>query len=198
MMNSFNLVKSKISGTDKKNESDAKPQIHESVLHFNTGTIIYGEIYCPDNCYFDGKVFGNVTIGSKLVLGVNSEILGNVIAENLLVKGKVTGNITCNNKTVFEEGAVVKGRELKTKVLSVENGAILNFDVVVMTDSVRNKEVLAVDRSANKVESVLNDDKTTVCEGDVEFVQKADDSVEIEVKKNDNDDLFLFNIFQNH
>lgn len=197
-MNSFNLVKSKISNTDSKSENDAKPQIHESVLHFNTDTIIYGEIYCPDNCYFDGKVFGNVTIGSKLVLGTHSEILGNIIAENLIVKGKVTGNITCNNKTVFEEKAVVKGRELKTKVLSVENGAVLNFDVVVMTDSVRKKAVMAGDSSVNKVESVLKDDKITVCDDGIESVQKTDDFEEIEVKKKDNDDLFLFNIFQNH
>lgn len=169
-------------GTAPASDNNSKPVI-DKVLQFSAGTTIHGELVCPDSCYFNGKIFGNICIGSKLVLGESSEVLGNVSAKDLTVKGKVTGSIHVKNRVNFMNPSVSEGRKLETKFLEVENGASLNFDQVIMDP----------EKTIPEREDILQNQKA---ESSGKNPEKASPG-QAKKQEPESDDLFLFNIFQN-
>jgi len=109
----------------------------EKVSKFQAGTEIQGQFNCLDNCYFDGKIEGDIKIYNKLVLGENALVIGNVYAKNLIVNGRVIGDIFVENKAVFSESSNVRANILSIQLLEVKNGAVLNVDNLIMKSTGR-------------------------------------------------------------
>lgn len=104
----------------------------DEVTRFSTGTNIIGLLTCSDKCYFDGTLNGTLSVKNKLVLGINSEVVGGVSAGDLLAKGKINGPVKVENKTVYCSTSTVIGSAFETNFLVVEQGAVLNLGSMSM------------------------------------------------------------------
>ena len=122
-----NLKSFSVDNTKKNNSNLA-----ERVNQFQTGLQITGQLVSLNSCYFNGKINGNIEIHNKLVLGENSEVVGDVFAKELLVKGKVIGNIIVENKLTLSKSSSINSKSLHTALIEVENGAELNVKNLVM------------------------------------------------------------------
>jgi cytoskeletal protein CcmA (bactofilin family) len=83
----------------------ATPQRHEAVCSIGAGTSIVGNITCDGPAQFYGHIEGEVR-GSELLIGAGAEIVGNVIAQEVIVRGRVKGTIRAVRVLLEADGAV--------------------------------------------------------------------------------------------
>jgi len=89
------------------------------------GTKIIGDIETKGNIRIDGEVVGNINSLSKVVLGVTSEVKGNVKAINAELEGKVSGDIFIEELLTIKESAIINGNITAQKI-HMFPGAVLN------------------------------------------------------------------------
>jgi len=160
-----------------------------NVVQLSTGTIITGVLICPDNCYFNGRIDGNIEAKNKLVLGENSEVRGSVSAQNLISKGRIIGDLIIKNKSIFSSSTIVDAENLQTGLLEVENGATLNFKNISMRTNGLDESVYV-----SKIEyEPIVDTKIKTRKTGSEVKEKTASDVS---PTNNNDNTFLFQIFQ--
>lgn len=75
-----------------------------------------------DDCRIDGRFFGTIIANSKIIIGENAVVKGNVICESANIYGIMEGNIVTGEMLSFMSSAVYKG-EVKVNRLCVEDGA---------------------------------------------------------------------------
>jgi cytoskeletal protein CcmA (bactofilin family) len=95
----------------------------------NEGTTINGDIAAQTDLRIDGKVLGNISCASKVVIGAAAQIAGNVKCNDLTIEGKIKGNIEVNGVLFFRASAVFEG-DVKYKKLVVEEGATITGSLV--------------------------------------------------------------------
>jgi|SRR5665213_1733015 len=88
------------------------------------GAIVDGNLTAPAFARIDGQVTGDVKIEQGLILGEKGAITGNVTTKELVVYGTIQGNLQVQSLEIKASGKITG--EIKTQVLSVENGAIYN------------------------------------------------------------------------
>lgn len=120
---------------NNKQEKIAQAQeITNSSNTIGKGTTITGDVETFGNIRVDGKVIGNVTTKSKLVLGNTSHIEGNILAQNAEIEGEVKGIVEVSELLVLKPSAVVHGNIITNKLL-VESGATFNGDCKMGTST---------------------------------------------------------------
>lgn len=62
------------------------------------GAVFDGNLSAPESVRIDGTVNGNCTCDNEMILGPESQIIGNISAQNIIISGKVEGDITANGK----------------------------------------------------------------------------------------------------
>lgn len=62
------------------------------------GAIFDGNLTAPESVRIDGTVNGNCTCDNEMILGPESQIIGNISAQNIIISGKVEGDITAHGK----------------------------------------------------------------------------------------------------
>lgn len=87
-------------------------------------SVLDGNLKAPAFARIDGQVTGNVQIAEGLILGEKGSILGNVTTKELVVYGTIQGDIAVHSLEIKASGKITG--EIKTQVLSVENGAVYN------------------------------------------------------------------------
>jgi cytoskeletal protein CcmA (bactofilin family) len=165
-----------------------------NVMRFTAGTVITGVLTCPDNCYFDGKIEGGITIGNKLVLGEHSEVRGQVTAGDLMARGSIEGAVIVRGKTIYCSTAAVTAHSFSTRQLVVEQGALLNMDC------------LSMDVDGVEAPPYVPPEYVPVAEPKLRLREMPDElAVEASVKDrekssavNSNEDTLLFQFFQNN
>ena len=70
----------------------------------------------------DGKFVGTLVCGSSVTIGPNSELCGDVEAEEVILGGRLKGTLAAKNRLVLEGTASLEG-EIATCSLVVEEGA---------------------------------------------------------------------------
>lgn len=86
------------------------------------GSKVIGDMIIESNLRIDGEVLGNVTSASKVVIGENGIIKGNLMCSDADIEGKVTGVIKIDGLLALRSKAIVDG-EITTSKLEVEEGA---------------------------------------------------------------------------
>jgi cytoskeletal protein CcmA (bactofilin family) len=85
-----------------------------------------GNLRLNESVRIDGKVFGNVQCASdqpvSVVVGATGEVVGDVIAQRVIVAGRVSGNIHALDRVELHAGCFVQG-DLKYVSIAVEHGA---------------------------------------------------------------------------
>lgn len=62
------------------------------------GAVFDGNLTAPESVRIDGTVNGNCTCDKEMILGPESQIIGNISAQNIIISGKVEGDITAHGK----------------------------------------------------------------------------------------------------
>jgi cytoskeletal protein CcmA (bactofilin family) len=89
------------------------------------GTRIEGKFVCSENVRLDGQIKGEVNVAKKLVMGINSQIEGNVQSQSTAVQGKVKGNVNAAETLQLLPTANVEG-DIKANAFIVDEGAVYN------------------------------------------------------------------------
>ena len=104
-----------------------EPEHFESFLLPN-GVLFYGDIESSNPGRIDGNVSGNVNVNSKLFIGEEATIIGNISAIHIIVQGKVEGNIDCKTKVVICNSAIVNG-DILAETIDIKEGSVITGSV---------------------------------------------------------------------
>jgi cytoskeletal protein CcmA (bactofilin family) len=86
--------------------------------------VLNGNLKAPSFARIDGTVNGDVKVSEGLILGEKGLIAGNVNTKELVVYGVIHGDIDVQSVEIKASGKITG--EIKTQILSVENGAVYN------------------------------------------------------------------------
>ncbi len=109
-------------GKDKVEETNAALRV---MNQFGQGTIITGDVSTEGDVRIDGRVTGNVTSKSKVVIGTTGVIEGNILCQNGYIDGRVNGNIEVSELLILSATANITG-DLKLQKFVVQEGAKFN------------------------------------------------------------------------
>jgi cytoskeletal protein CcmA (bactofilin family) len=110
------------------NNKDTKKdltELRDSSNNIGKGTILEGDIQTFGNIRIEGRLTGNVTSKSKVVLSDSSSIDGSILAQNAEVAGEVKGSVEVSELLILRSSATVHG-DIMTNKLVVESGATFN------------------------------------------------------------------------
>ncbi len=87
------------------------------------GTVLTGEVKAEGDTRIDGELQGKIECSGKIIIGLTGKVIGELKCANLEVLGSVEGKVEASQKSILREKSTIKG-EIKTKVLTIEPGAI--------------------------------------------------------------------------
>ncbi len=105
-----------------KKETPVDPN---SINMIATSTEFKGDLVTETDIKLDGKLEGTLTTKSKLVVGKEGLIKGEVHCKNAVISGKIEGKVFVEELISLEATAQIDG-ELTTSRIAIEPGAILN------------------------------------------------------------------------
>lgn len=108
-----------------KEQKRVADEISNSSNTIGKGTYLEGNIETYGNIRIEGKVTGNVKSKSKVALGNQSHVQGNIIAQNADIEGEVKGKLEVSELLVLKATAVING-DIITGKMVVEPGAVFN------------------------------------------------------------------------
>jgi cytoskeletal protein CcmA (bactofilin family) len=97
------------------------PSRPETICSIGSGTSIVGNIVCDGPAQFYGHIEGEVR-GSELLIGEGAEVVGNVIAQEVIIRGRIKGTIRAVRVRLQATGAV-EG-DIFHRSLSIEDNAL--------------------------------------------------------------------------
>ena len=109
----------------EQNASAAAPADESSALTQNSigkGTIIEGNVHAEGDLLIEGLVKGDVTTRTKLVVGSNAVIEGNILAQHAEIAGRVQGTVKALGLLIINSSGTILG-DVITKDLNVESGS---------------------------------------------------------------------------
>jgi cytoskeletal protein CcmA (bactofilin family) len=108
-----------------KEQKRAADEISNSSNTIGKGTYLEGNIETYGNIRIEGKVTGNIKSKSKVALGHQSHVQGNIIAQNADIEGEVKGKLEVAELLVLKATAIING-DIVTGKMVVEPGAVFN------------------------------------------------------------------------
>lgn len=82
---------------------------------------------------------GNITAQGSVIIGVNTIVVGDIIADSIKLNGKVKGNLTISKMSEFLENALLAG-DVHSQTISMSQGAKLHGNVSVALDSSQSEK----------------------------------------------------------
>lgn len=108
-----------------KEQKRAAEEISNSSNTIGKGTFLEGNVETYGNIRIEGKVTGNIKSKSKVALGPQSHVQGNILAQNADIEGEVKGKLEISELLVLKATAVING-DIVTGKMVVEPGAVFN------------------------------------------------------------------------
>ena len=103
------------------NDSHSEPSVALQNA-IGKGTIIEGHVHAEGDLLIEGTVKGDVTTKTKLVVGPNALIEGNILAQHAEIAGRVQGTVKALGLLVINSSGTILG-DVITKDLNVESGS---------------------------------------------------------------------------
>lgn len=114
----------------------------EAANYISSGTVIEGNIISSEDLQLDGTVKGDIRTTSRLILGPDSIVEGNIVAAEAEVSGRITGTVESKGLLAIRSTCVIEG-DIVTKSLNVESGSSFNGRCQVGTGATDAKPVPA-------------------------------------------------------
>ena len=87
--------------------------------------VIRGELTGSEDLFMDGTIEGTIALtDSRLTLGPNSQVTGNISVQDVVIFGRVDGNIQAMGSIDLRQSAVVIGDVLAGR-LAIEESATI-------------------------------------------------------------------------
>lgn len=106
------------------------------------GTEYQGQLSFKGTVRVDCLFLGDITSDGKLILGKEGNLKGTVRVKELVIHGTLNGEAIVTNRTILHQDAKVAGT-LSTATLVMEEGALLQGELFMGKDIVKNKELKA-------------------------------------------------------
>jgi cytoskeletal protein CcmA (bactofilin family) len=86
-------------------------------------TTFKGDVESDSSIKVIGRVEGDINASGDVVILVNAVVIGNIIAENLVVAGMITGNVHIKRNLRLESTARLKG-DMEVNSFVTDEGAV--------------------------------------------------------------------------
>jgi cytoskeletal protein CcmA (bactofilin family) len=91
--------------------------------------VLRGELSGEEDLTMDGSIVGTITLtGSRLTIGPNAKVVGDLSARDIVIFGSLKGNIHATGRVDLRQTALVNGDILASR-LSIEENAMLKGHV---------------------------------------------------------------------
>lgn len=110
---------------NKEDSNSKNSSKSPSINMISQGTRVSGDIQSDNDLRIAGKVDGEATSKSRIILTSSGVVDGNIEAENADIAGTLNGEIFVTGKLVLRQSAKING-DINTKTLLVEEGAKIN------------------------------------------------------------------------
>ena len=129
-------------GSKNKNKSNDKPMSSNSKKSnsgSNTmasacvivkGTVIKGNFKSPNDTRMDGKIIGNIDCASKIIMGAEAEVEGNIDTHQARIAGLFSGELRVKDLLQLGTTAKLDGT-INAAQLEMEEGATVNGSLKV-------------------------------------------------------------------
>lgn len=109
----------------KKRAENSKLPAGNATTIIAAGTTCAGHLHSSNDLRIDGSVAADITCESKVVIGQNGEVTGNIICQQADVSGKIWGNLHGTEKLLLRQGACINGN-ITTTMLQMEQAVVFN------------------------------------------------------------------------
>ena len=114
---------------------NAQTSKNETDTIIGSSVKVDGNFKSNGNILVEGMVQGSIKTKSNLTIGKEAKIKAEVETNNLYLSGEIKGNVRVLEKAELKSTAKVLGN-LETKLLSVEEGAIINGKCTMLAEGV--------------------------------------------------------------
>lgn len=111
------------------------------------GMTIVGDCETDGTIRIEGSVEGSVKAGKAVVVGKGGVVTGNIVTQDALISGRVEGTLVAASRLELQATCRIDG-EIQTRRMQLEEGAVLNGNVLMGADAVSEKKVEQSDRAA--------------------------------------------------
>jgi len=108
--------------------STAPSTASHSLNSIVAGTEVEGKIKAKSDFRVDGTIKGDLICESKVIIGPNGKVSGDIKCKNAMIEGHFDGNLTVSDLLNIREKASVSGKVRYGKLI-VQPGATLEGDV---------------------------------------------------------------------
>lgn len=105
------------------------------------GVTINGEIKTDSEVIIDGKLIGNIISSSKVIIGSQGLVEGNITATEAVISGKVNGNIMVESLLSLKDKADVRG-DITSAKLTMEPSITFNGRCTMKSSSTQVVEMM--------------------------------------------------------
>ena len=110
---------------NRKEEFKRAEEISVSNNIIGKGSVIQGDLETHGNVRIEGKIIGNVKTKSKVAIGTDASMEGNILAQNAEIAGEVSGKVEISETLLLKSTCIING-DIVTNKLVVEPGAVFN------------------------------------------------------------------------
>lgn len=110
----------------KSNRKDNNRAVYSGVVTtIAAGTTVNGDVESESDMRIDGNVIGNIICKSKIVLGENAIVQGDIQSANADIFGTINGNAKVSDLLCLKSKSTINGN-LTTGKLLIEPNAVFN------------------------------------------------------------------------
>jgi cytoskeletal protein CcmA (bactofilin family) len=109
----------------EKNHTSGEKGLSNSATLIAPGTILKGDVKSDNDLRIDGTIQGNVKCSSKIIIGPNGFVEGNIEGANADVIGRVKGNVQVKELLQLREKGNIEGNVIANK-LQIDPSAVFN------------------------------------------------------------------------
>jgi len=104
------------------------------------GSKVIGDMITVSNLRIDGEVVGNISCPSKIVIGKNGLVQGNIICADADIEGIVNGTIKVDNLLSLKSTSKISG-EITTGKLYIEEGGVFDGNCTMGNSSPKGENL---------------------------------------------------------
>lgn len=121
-------------------ERDNRAGAPDSVISIiGPGMTIVGDCETDGTVRIEGAVEGSVKAGKAVVIGKEGLVAGDIITQDAVISGRVEGKLVAASRLELQATCRIDG-EVQTRRMQLEEGAVLNGNVLMGADAVSDVE----------------------------------------------------------
>lgn len=96
---------------------------------------IVGDLMTEGTVRIEGRIEGTVRAARAVVLGKDGEVVGDIVAQDVIIGGRVAGTVQAENRLELQSTAVIEGEiRARAQHLQLDEGARFNGSVRMLED----------------------------------------------------------------